>query len=424
MFFGNKLFTEYFWGMNQKVIILSSVWVEPKSSAAGTRMLQIIDLLKNQGYQIHYAATAAPSEFSFDLSTLDIQTHSIELNSKSFDVFIKNLNPDVVIFDRFMVEEQFGWRVLQQCPNAVRILDTEDLHCLRNARQLAYKQNKKFDINDLFSDHAKREVASILRCDLSLIISEFEMDLLLTTFKVPAHILFYLPFVTTLSTPNFLKNKNFSQRKDFVCIGNFLHKPNWATVQIIKEKIWPELRKKLPEASMQIYGAYPSQKVLQLHKPADRFYVNGRAENALQVIEDAKILLAPIPFGAGIKGKLYEAMLLGTPSVTTTLGAEAMHENLDWNGFITDDYNDTIAKCVTLYQNQTVWDKSQQNGYQIIEQVYKLERFKDLFLQKIIDVKNNVTLHRNSNFIGEILNFHLNRSTEFMSRWIEEKNKK
>ncbi len=76
----------------------------------------------------------------------------------------------------------------------------------------------------------------------------------------------------------------FEERKDFIFIGNFLHEPNWNAVQFLKESIWPLIQNQLPQASMQIYGAYPSQKVLQLHntKP-DRFLVLGEAENAAAV---------------------------------------------------------------------------------------------------------------------------------------------
>jgi len=409
--------------MNQTLLIISSVWVEPNSSAAGMRMLQILDLFSKQNYAIHYASTAAASPFSVNLHALNITTHSIALNHVSFDAFVSNLNPEVVIFDRFMMEEQFGWRVLKQCPQALRILDTEDLHCLRYARQLAHKEKREFVPTDLYSEQAKREIASILRCDLALIISTYEIELLQNIFKVPEHILFYLPFLADLSAWHPLSNRNFSARTDFVFIGNFLHEPNWATVQILKNKIWPELRTRLPQANLRIYGAYPSQKVLQLHNPADRFFIEGRAASAAQVIESAKVLVAPIPFGAGIKGKLYEAMLLGTPTVTTTVGAEAMHGDLAWNGFISNDFKQLVNHCVTLYENESVWENAQKNGYHIITQLYDACLFVSLFFSKIESLKNNVTLHRNSNFMGEILNFHFHRSTEFMSRWIELKNK-
>ncbi len=73
-----------------------------------------------------------------------VRKKSIELNSSSFDDFAVELNPDVVLFDRFMIEEQFGWRIIENCPKAIRILDTEDLHCLRTARQKAFKEKQNF----------------------------------------------------------------------------------------------------------------------------------------------------------------------------------------------------------------------------------------------------------------------------------------
>src|SRR5690606_21959094 len=100
-----------------------------------------------------------------------------------------------VLFDRFMIEEQYGWRVQQECPSALKILDTEDLHSLRHARQQVVKKGKEHQALDLYSDLAKREIAAILRCDLSLIISEIEMDLLLSTYHIDPSLLHYLPFL-------------------------------------------------------------------------------------------------------------------------------------------------------------------------------------------------------------------------------------
>ena len=105
----------------------------------------------------------------------------------------------------------------------------------------------------------------------------------------------------------------------------------------------------MPESNLLIYGAYPSQKVLQLHKPAEGFIVKGRAADAEEVIKSAKVVLAPLRFGAGLKGKLIEAMQCGTPSITTSIGAESMHGNLPWNGFIVDGVTDFANAAVCLY---------------------------------------------------------------------------
>lgn len=403
-----------------KLLIISSVWVEPNSSAAGSRILQLIRFFLSQNYSIEYASTATVSEFSFDLADLGITTQFIQLNDSSFDDYLQKINPNVVLFDRFMVEEQFGWRVSNVLPNAVKILDTEDLHCLRKARQEVIKNNTSFDNLDFNSDMAKREIASIFRSDLSLMVSDYEMYLLQTIFQVPKAILFYLPIWIEKFAP---EKPDFQTKIDFVFIGNFYHEPNWDSVLVLKNDIWPKLKDVLPNAKLNIYGAYPTQKVLQLHNPKERFLIHGRAESAEEVIRSARVLLAPIRFGAGIKGKLLECMEYGTPSVTTSIGAEAMCDNLPWNGFVENEYSDFISKAVLLYSNQEIWEQAVQNGYEIIQQKFLISIYKSKFLNTLNALQSNLESHRNANFIGQMLQFHTLRSTEYMSRWIEEKNK-
>ncbi|MDP5000469.1 MAG: glycosyltransferase, partial [Flavobacterium sp.] len=324
------------------LVIIGAVWPEPTSTAAGSRMLQLISLFQKHDYEITFLCSASKSDFSFDLSQITVKTKAIQLNDSSFDTEITKLNPDVVLFDRFMMEEQYGWRVMENCPNALRILDTEDLHFLRKAREVAFKQNRELVFEDYISDIFKREMASIYRCDLTLLISEFEMQLATKTFKIDPTLLFYLPFLSEEIQTNI---PSFEERNHFVSIGNFLHEPNWQTVLALK-KYWKSIKKQLPDAELHVYGAYVSEKAKQLHNEKEGFLIKGRAESVADVYSKAKVLLAPIPYGAGLKGKLFEAMQLGLPSITTKMGAEAMNENLNWNGFITSDEADFIEKAV------------------------------------------------------------------------------
>ena len=405
----------------KKLLIIGFVWPEPTSSAAGTRMIQLVDLFLTRGYQITFASAASKSDFSYDFSKTSVVERQIKLNDESFNVFLKELNPEIVLFDRFMVEEQYGWRVQQECPNAVRILDTEDLHCLRSARQ---QSDKKKQTLDLFSDTAKREIASILRCDLSVMISEVEMDVLKNQFKIDPSLIYYLPFLEEEIDQQVIEKwVPFENRADFVFIGNFLHEPNWNTVQVLKTKIWPVLRKRLPNANLNIFGSYASQKVLQLDNKSEKFFIKGRALDAKETIAKHRILLAPIQFGAGVKGKFIDAMQVGTPSVTTSVGAEAMKGNLGWNGSIEDNLELFIDEAVKLYQDKNAWKVAQQNGIQIINQRYSAKCFADQFIQEIEKLASDLITHRQNNFFGQLLNHHTAQSTKYMSLWIEEKNK-
>ena len=124
----------------QKVLFIGVNWPEP-TTAAGTRIMQIIQILLNANFDVTFCSTAATSDYSYDLESLNVAKVNIELNNSSFDTFISALQPNIVIFDRFLTEEQFGWRVIEQVPNALRILDTEDLHSLRVVRGELYKKN-------------------------------------------------------------------------------------------------------------------------------------------------------------------------------------------------------------------------------------------------------------------------------------------
>jgi hypothetical protein len=411
---------------NQRLLIIGFVWPEPNSSAAGGRMVQLISIFKKQGFKVIFASAAKDSDYRVDLESLGVSKKSIALNCSSFDVFVKELNPSIVLFDRFMVEEQFGWRVAENCPDALRLLDTEDLHCLRLARQKAFKENRPFSTNDLLVEEvAKREIASIFRCDISLIIAEYEMEILQSVFKINPDLLYYLPLLLETSSDSTIqKLPSFEDRQHFVFIGNFLHEPNWNAVQYLKETIWPLIRKQIPEAVLEIYGAYPSQKVLQLNNVKEGFLIKGRADNAQDVVKNARVVLAPLRFGAGIKGKLVEAMQYGTPSITTTIGAESMCGDLPWNGFIADDSQVFANKAVALYQDKKLWLKAQGNGFEIIEKRYLKSLFEDDFVVHILKVQTHLKQHRLNNFMGVLLQYHTLTSTKYMSRWIEEKNRK
>jgi hypothetical protein len=410
---------------NQRVLIIGFVWPEPNSSAAGGRMVQLIRIFKEHRFDVTFASSASESDYMINLESLGVAKKSIALNCSSFDVFVKELNPSIVLFDRFMMEEQFGWRVAENCPDTLRLLDTEDLHCLRLARQKAFKENRQFTNDDLLVEEvAKREIASILRCDISLMIAEHEMELLQTVFKIDSSLLYYLPLLLDPITVSTIQNlPSFEERKNFVFIGNFLHEPNWNAVQYLKETIWPLIKKQMPEAVLQIYGAYPSQKVLQLHQPKQGFHFMGRADDAQEVVRNARVVLAPLRFGAGIKGKLVEAMQCGTTSVTTTIGAESMCDDLPWNGFIADESQAFADKAVELYQDRNLWLKAQENGFRIIEKRYLKFLFEIDFVEYVLKVQTHLKQHRLHNFIGTLLQHHTLTSTKYMSRWIEEKNK-
>lgn len=406
----------------KKVLVIGYVWPEPNSSAAGTHMMSLLNAFRAQNWDVEFATPAQRTDHMVNLDDFGITSQSIALNCDSFDEYVKAYNPDIVMFDRFMMEEQFGWRVDKHCPNAIKILDTEDLQCLRNARHEAFKGEREFTTSDLHSDIAKREIAAILRCDLSLIISSYEMSLLNSVFKIEPSLLHHLPFMVDLSSlPT--STKTFEQRQHFMTIGNFRHAPNWDAVLYL-QKIWPLIRKQLPKAELHIYGSYPPPKATALNNPKTGFLIKGWADNAFDVMQSARVCLAPLRFGAGIKGKLLEAMIMQTPSVTTNIGAEGMHNDLPWPGKIANTADDFANAAVEMYTNQSDFEQAQQNGNTLLNTLYDKAQLSTVLIKKIDSISSDLEAHREKNFTGQMLKHHTMRSTQYMSQWIAEKNKK
>lgn len=410
--------------MSKKLLIIGFVWPEPKSSAAGSRMLQLIAQFKKQHFEVTFATTANSTPNTFDLSTVGVSTRAIQLNSASFDGFIKNLNPTAVLFDRFMTEEQFGWRVAEHCPNALRILDTEDFHGLRKGREVALKHKETFSIKHLQNDTTKRELASMYRCDLSLLISEVEVEILTQQFKIDKNLLYYLPFLLKpISKDDIQKLPIFEERQHFITIGNFLHAPNYDTILYLKQTIWPLIKEELPEAELHIYGAYETQKITQLKNKKEGFIIKGFAEDVNTVMQSAKVCLAPLRFGAGLKGKLIDAMQNGTPCAMSRIAAEGLFGAISTNGFVEDKPEVYAQKAINLYTTKTLWNEKQTLGFEVLKNRFDTASFEGDFEARITNLQQNLGTYRQQNFIGQLLMHHTLQSTKYMSKWIEEKNR-
>ena len=409
--------------MKSTVLIIGYVFPEPNSSAAGTRMLQLIDFFINQNYTVVFATSCKKSTNAFDLESLNVQVVEILLNHSSFDFFVKDLNPEVVLFDRFMTEEQFGWRITENCPDALRILDTEDLHFLRKTRQQSISSSSgsanDFDLNDI----AKREIASIYRSDLSLIISEAELKILIDKFKIDCSLLLYLPFMLDLNeNPEQKQHSSFSERTDFVSIGNFLHPPNSDAIFYLKNDIWPLIKSQLPQANLHVYGAYDTQAIRSMHNKKDGFLLHGYVEDAFEVVNSSRVLLAPLRFGAGLKGKLILAMQCGTPAAMSTIAAEGMFGSDQPNGIIEDDPSLFVKKCIDLYTQESLWTEYQNKGDAVLKSRFNKSDHQLKLKERISLIQSTIQSHRSDNFIGQLLAHHQFQSTKYMSRWIEVKN--
>ncbi|MBK98215.1 MAG: hypothetical protein CL672_05415 [Balneola sp.] len=187
------------------------IWPEPSSSAVGVRLDYLIRLFIREGFELHLSSTEEHGSYSAFYEDLErVYRHSIDSNSSETSAKLAQINPDIVIFDRYPTEEQFSWLVMKACPKAIRILDTEDLHGLRRARQLTleelenrgylthlYVAKHEVKTKSVYNTIALREMVSMHRSDLSLLVSDVELSYAQKYYGIPPNQLLYQPILSS-----------------------------------------------------------------------------------------------------------------------------------------------------------------------------------------------------------------------------------
>ena len=407
-----------------KLLWIGTVWPEPDASAAGSRTMRLLQACQSTGYEVRFVSPCQENHHQTALEDLGIRTTRLQANDSAFDSFISDYQPDIVCFDRFMMEEQFSWRVREHVPEALRVLDTVDLHSLRRERQRSVTSGERLPKNSL-SDDTVREVAAIYRSDLSLIISRDETSLLTERFGIPAALLETIGFLY----PSPLPFQPWESRSNVVFIGNGFHEPNLDAIRLLKRTLWKETRAALAargvtNAELHIYGAYLPQEVMQFDNPREGFRVMGKATDVYETLRSYRCNLAPLRFGAGLKGKVSDGWMVGTPCVATPIAAEGMTLGERFGGLIVKDLEEYPRQVAALYTDQDAWNKAQESGREILSALFSQAQNTKALQERLNTLTQEKARHRERNIVGALLWYHGLRSTEYFSRWIECKNRK
>lgn len=401
------------------MLVIGYEWPQPEATAAGQRMWQLLGGFCDAGFEVTFASAAAREPHSLPAESLGIKTHQIRLNHSSFDAFLKASPFDTVLFDRFLTEEQFSWRVREQLPGCELLLDTEDLHSLRQSREKAIKEHRAWRVSDWTeSPMFYRELASMIRCDLSLIISEAELELLHSQVPFLKGRLFYLPF--QFSTDPAFPGPAFSRRKGFVFIGNGKHRPNLDAITLLKSDIWPLLRERLPEADLSIFGAYLPGAIRELHAPEEGFLVRGWAPKLKTVFQESRLQLAPLRFGAGVKGKILNALRFGLPTLSTRIGWEGIYKGPEQVAFLAESPEEFVRKAASLYTGEEAWKGALEAQLQASSAHFN-PSLSSLFETLEKREERRASLPGTDRILQNMLRHQAFDRLRYLSRWIEAK---
>lgn len=340
----------------RRALVIDACTPTPNQDSGSIDIFNIMTMLREMDFQITFIPQdnfQYIPEYTSNLQRIGIEvlyapyTTSIEQHLRTFGA-----RYDLAFVARIAVMEHCSSLIQKYCHHAKLLFHTVDLHHLREASEATLLNDAK----KLAAANAmkKREFDAIALADITTVVSSVEAEYLQA--ELPDQNIALLPYSRQVTGTH----KKWADRKDIVFVGGYQHLPNIDAVEYFVKEIMPLLRTRLPNVRFYMVGSNPPSAVHTLE--AVDVIATGFVKDLLPLLDKMRVSVAPLRFGAGIKGKIGTAMAAGLPTIATPLAAEGM--------LLTDRSNVLIAQgadafanaVVELYENESLWDQISQEG--------------------------------------------------------------
>lgn len=337
--------------VEKRVLILDVTAPTPNQDAGSVVVVQIIAVFQALGYKVSYLPL---DNWLYQPEYIDpLRRQGVECLYAPYELDLDSFMAreghqfNVVHVFRFEVMRRALATIKKRAPRAKLVFNNQDIHYLRVMRQAEVEQSTQLRLQA----HAIKsaEIKAMNGADLVCTLSQVEKEMLdqEPNLKRPIAI---MPYMIDLPEQG---GGVSSDRRDILFLGSYGHSPNKDAAKWLVEEIWPRIRSQLTDARLVLAGANPTPEVLAL--AAGDIIVPGRVEDLGPLFASARVFVAPLRYGAGVKGKIYSAFGYGVPVVTTSIGAEGMGLIQDAHALIADDA-ETIAEAILkLASNDPVW---------------------------------------------------------------------
>lgn len=342
--------------MKKRVLVLDHCVPTPNQDAGSVTVYNLLLLLREMNFQVTFIAE--DNLLYLPGYTADLQRIGIEVLYKPYTTSVQDHlrefgnRYDLIFFFRPMVAEKYMDLVKRYTPEAKILYHTVDLHYLRMEREAKLENNThKAKSASAMRD---RELTAIRKADASIVHSTIEFEILKPL--VPESHLFVFPLIMNING----STNEFEQRRDIAFIGGYQHTPNVDAVTFMANEIMPILRTKMPGVRFYVIGSRPPKELYDL--ASDDVIITGFVDELEPFLENIRVSVAPLRYGAGIKGKLGTAMALGLPVVATPIAAEGMNVIEGEHLLVGTDPESLALNIVELYENKALWSKIRKNG--------------------------------------------------------------
>jgi len=349
-----------------RALVIDAVTPMPDHDSGSVRMFAMVRLLGELGYRTSFM----PQNLAWT------GRHSIELQQAGIEVltspWVRNpedwlaeagAHLDLVIVSRHYVLAPMLKMLRKHCPQARVIFDTVDLHFLREQRE-AEITGTQAAIRAAEKTRSE-ELSLIKSSDATMVVSEYERTLL-AELQPAAR-------VAVVSNIHSLQSIGlpFDQREGLVFVGGFQHPPNLDAAEWLIDEILPEVRRALPDLILHIIGSKMPENLAR--RSARGLRIHGFVHDLEPYMNGCRVSVAPLRYGAGVKGKVNQAMSHGLPVVATSCAAEGMYAEHGRELLVADDAKAFAAEICRLYRDRTLWQRLAENGRRNVEQHFSLD---------------------------------------------------
>jgi glycosyltransferase involved in cell wall biosynthesis len=242
--------------------------------------------------------------------------------------------------------------VRTHAPQSRIIFDTVDLHYLREDREAQLTRDP--EVRRKARERQQLEHELIEQADETWVVSPVEQQLLQEKWPGKSvQLVSNIVEVPGSKTP-------FALRRDYLFIGGFQHRPNIDAVLFFVQKIYPLVSEHLRDAKFYIIGDKAPPEIVAL--ATDRIVVAGLQKDVRPFFDSVKLSVAPLRFGAGVKGKINQSMAFGVPVVATSLAVEGMDLTDHEDVLVADEPEDFARSLIEQYESEELWKTLSQNS--------------------------------------------------------------
>lgn len=352
--------------VSKRALIVDACTPEPDKDSGSVRMMNLFEILQQMGYKTTFMADnlAYVERYTQDLQKRGVEVLYHPWTTASAVFTERGEEFDVIFLSRHYIASKYVDLARTHAPQAQLLFDTVDLHYLREQRHAELEQSKA--LARTAQTTRKLELGVARACDVTLVVSPYEKEVLAEELPNTK--------VAVLSNIHRVMGRRtaFKDRKDIMFVGGYQHPPNIDAAKWFCQDIFPRVRARLPDVRFHLIGSKATAEVEALGD-IEGVEFHGFVPAIEPWLEQCRLAVAPLRYGAGVKGKVNSSMSHGQPVVATSPAVEGMHVVVGEDVLVADDADQFADEVIRLYNDPDLWQTLSDNGLDNVRRHFSFE---------------------------------------------------